>query len=63
MKRFFLDQDQDSHWYLIPVARREAWDAWCELSTDDEASWTAPKFAQELGCHPNTVTFSQPETL
>lgn len=26
--RFFLDRDDDSHWYLIPVSARQAWQDW-----------------------------------
>ena len=29
--RFFLDQDQSSHWYIVPLSRKSEWDEWCEL--------------------------------
>ncbi len=61
LKRFFLDQDQSSHWYVIPLARRAEWDKWCDIPEDNEAAWTAPVFVQEVGGGPNCVTFSQPE--
>jgi hypothetical protein len=58
MGRYFLDQDQDSHWFIVPESLREAWDAWRELDPDDEKAWTAPKGCLELGSHPNTITFT-----
>jgi hypothetical protein len=55
--RFFLDQDSDCHWYLVPADKRQEWDAWTELDSDDEAAWSAPKWAIPLGTHPSTITF------
>ncbi len=43
--RFFLGRDESSHWYLVPVERKEEWDAWTELSEDDEESWDERSFA------------------
>lgn len=56
-ERFFLDQDQSSHWYLVPVKRRAEWNAWCDLDEDDERSWTPPEWAVRLGGGPQAVTF------
>lgn len=61
LKRFFMDTDDSSHWFIVPVARKAEWEAWLELPEDDEARWSAPKFAQEVGGSPTLVTFSQPE--
>lgn len=58
--RYFLDQDNDSHWYCIPLERRESWDAFCDLDTEDEESWNAPEWAKPLDGHPNGVTFENP---
>ena len=56
--RFFLDQDQSCHWYIIPVENREEWNKWTNLSEDDEASWDAPEYAQPISGHPNNVEFT-----
>ncbi len=55
--RFFLDQDNNCHWYIVDASKRKEWSEWLELSEDDENSWNAPSFAQELGGHPNRVEF------
>lgn len=26
--RYFLDQDGDGHWYLVPVDRKADWEMW-----------------------------------
>lgn len=59
--RFFLDQDNDSHWYIIPVEHAAEWSAWCEIPEDDERAWTPPPFALEVGGSPSRVTFTRPE--
>jgi hypothetical protein len=59
-QRYFLSQDNSSHWYLVPVENREEWDAWCNLDEDDEAAWDAPDFARRLDGGPNGITFSDP---
>jgi hypothetical protein len=59
-RRFFLDQDQSSHWYIVPESYRLEWAEWCELAEDDEAGWTAPEWAKPVGGHPALVTFTNP---
>lgn len=34
MCKVFLDQDNDCHWYIIPVRMRDEWEAWKELEWD-----------------------------
>lgn len=60
-ERFFLDQDQDCRWYLVPVSLRGVWDAWCALDTQDEAAWEAPPGATMID-GPYTTTFIDPRT-
>ncbi|MGO8211808.1 hypothetical protein ACC782_33550 [Rhizobium ruizarguesonis] len=60
-ERFYLTTDNDSHWYVVPVAHKEEWDAWCEIDSDDERAWTPPEFARAVGGAPCLVTFSNPE--
>ncbi len=59
--RFFLDQDQSGHWYLVPEPLREEWTRWTALSEDDEASWTPPEGAHALGGSPSCITFTDPD--
>jgi len=61
MKKYFLDTDQDSHWYLVEAEHRDEWNAWCDLDQDDEASWTPPPFAKSIGGHPGNIEFLLPE--
>lgn len=61
MDKYYLAQDNDSHWFVVPVAKQQEWDAWCDLDPDDEGSWEAPAFALAVGGAPCLVTFSNPE--
>lgn len=58
--RFFLAQDDDCHWYVVPSDRQAEWDAWRAIPTDDERSWTPPDFARQVGGSPTLVTFTDP---
>lgn len=60
-QRFYLDTDNSSHWYIIPMARRKDWERFLELPEDDEASWTVPTYAREVGGSPTLVTFEAPK--
>jgi hypothetical protein len=62
-KRFFLSTDNDSHWYVIPIAHRGDWEEFLEIDSDDERSWTVPKWAEAVGGSPTLVTFSDPVVL
>ncbi len=56
-KRYILSQDNDCHWYVIPVLKLSAWDAWLNIPSDDERSWVPPDFADPVGGSPSLVTF------
>ena len=59
--RYFLDQDESCHWYIIPVNKRKAWEDWRNGNQDLEISWEVPEYVIEVGgCH-NLVTFSSPK--
>lgn len=55
--RFFLGQDNDSHWYIVPADNRDEWEAFLD---DDEAD-SVPDFAERLNGHPSQLTFERPE--
>jgi hypothetical protein len=60
-ERFFLSQDNDSHWYVVPLAKRVAWDEWCDIPSDDERSWDVPEWAAPVGGSPSLITFTDPQ--
>lgn len=60
MERFFLDRDNDGHWYIVPVAIKDIWDDWCDLDSDDEAAWTVPEGVTRVPGNPRLVTFTNP---
>lgn len=60
-KRYFLDQDNDGHWFLVDADFRAEWESWCGIGPDDENGWTPPEHATQLLGGPNTVTFEQPQ--
>ncbi len=60
-KRYFLSQDNSSHWYIVDASKRSEWEAWREIDEDDERSWEAPEFADRLDGDPGRVEFTDPE--
>ncbi len=60
--RYFFDQDNDGHWYLIPAERFKEWEAFTELDPDSEESWDVPIWANRLDGGPNLVTFENPQS-
>ena len=58
MVRYFLSQDNDCHWFIIPADKRDEWNAWCEIESDDEQAWEPPDFAYPINGHPSGVTFT-----
>jgi hypothetical protein len=63
--RYFLDNDGDGHWYVVPVTQRGNWQAWVDqLGSDEDGVDTAtPAYAQSIGCSPNYMTFKDPRYL
>lgn len=59
--RYFLAQDNDCHWYVVPCENAEEWDVWCNLPVDDPRSDGPPRFAVMVGGSPRLVTFNNPE--
>ena len=59
--RYFLAQDNASHWYLIPACYRAKWEAFCEADPSDQDFWDCPAYAVRLkGGGPESVTFKEP---
>jgi hypothetical protein len=59
-ERFYLTQDNDGHWYVVPVAMRDRWNAWLQLDEDDERAWNVPEWALRTYGAPSLVTFEAP---
>lgn len=59
MTRYFLAQDNDTNWWIVPVDRRRDFEAWADC--EDYSVWTPPEFAIEVGGCPGMVSFSNPE--
>lgn len=52
---YILIQDDDSHWYVIPADKEDAWYEW--FGTDDYESGIIPEYAEEVGGSPSLVRF------
>ncbi len=59
-ERFFLSQDNSSHWYLVPVSQDILWEQWRNIPEDDERSWVEPEFAKRID-GPHRLTFTDPK--
>lgn len=59
--KYFLSRDNDSHWYVVPVANAAEWEDWVAVPEDDERAWDVPAFAHPIGGAPCLVTFTAPE--
>ena len=33
-EKYFFDQDDDGHWFMIPIARRDEWRSWQGVDLD-----------------------------
>jgi len=58
--RYFLGQDESSHWYLVLEDRVADWSKWLSLASDDPESWETPKCAIRLDGSPGSVSFTDP---
>lgn len=52
---FFLSQDDDSHWYIIPIERQQEWDNWRAMNDD----FSVPPYAIPVNGAPRRVVFKQ----
>lgn len=59
-KRYFLDTDNNDHWYVVPVELKAEWDAWMDLPGDDERVCEAPEGIVRLEVSHTLVTFTDP---
>lgn len=59
--KYFLSTDCDGHWFVVPVVKKEEWNAWTSLGEDDENAWEAPEWAYSVGGSPEQVEFEFPK--
>lgn len=60
--RFCLEQDEDSHWYLIPVEMKEMFSRMCEKAyADDEYGAFNDSFEEMRINGPQNLTFADPK--
>lgn len=55
--RYFLDSDDDGHWYIIQAHHRPEWVLWRNLDPDNPEAWKTPPFADRLNGHPDQIEF------
>lgn len=48
MDEYIAVKDNDSHRYQIPKHLKYKWDEFCEIPSDDEASWDVPEWAERI---------------
>lgn len=48
IEEYIAVKDNDSHRYQIPVSKKDDWDTFCEIPSDDEASWDVPEWAERI---------------
>ena len=59
--RYFLDQDNDGHWYVVRREKSHVWDEWLDLPSDNPDAWEPPVgVAYPVGGSPTLVTFTNP---
>ena len=57
---YFLDCDEDGHWYLIPTDFRHGWNEWVNLPYDEDNPAKLPASVVCLDGGPHRVSFSHP---
>lgn len=60
---YYLSQDQDGHWYIIPVEYKDEWGDFLDLDPNDEESWDVPDWAEPIGGSPSLVVFHSYEKV
>jgi hypothetical protein len=58
-EEFFLDQDNSSHWYVVPASKHDEWWAWLKLDSEDERSWESPEWATRINGGPCDILFKE----
>ena len=59
-EQFFLDCDNDGHWYVVPVKLRAEWEKWNNTPYNESEPEEPPHGVQSVGGSPALVTFTHP---
>lgn len=62
MARFYLDTDNDSHWYVVPYNKRHEWNEFVQLDPDNPEAWDVPEYATPID-NPHMLTFDKWEYM
>lgn len=57
--RYFLDTDDDGHWYLVAANHPGGWRRWKALPRDNPKAWVPPLYARRID-GPEFITFENP---
>lgn len=57
-QRFRMQQDDSSHWYVVPVEQEAAFNEWSEGGYEENPE--PPEGAWQIGGWPGLVTFTDP---
>lgn len=60
-ERLMFVQDEDSHWYLIPADKLEAFMQWDEAGPYCDGYEGEMFFDNAIGCSPEQYTFTDPQ--
>lgn len=55
--KFFISQDHEDNYYMIPAQNRQDWNDWLGLEYPDEL----PEFAETVGDDPAWMEFENPQ--
>lgn len=66
-QKYILNCDDDGHWYFFPIEKKEDFQQWVEIQYsedyDNPIYGSYPDWLKDVGGHPNTLTFENPEPL
>ncbi len=51
-EEYMAVKDNDSHRYEIPKSKKNEWETFCEIPSDDERSWDVPEWANRIDGQP-----------
>lgn len=57
-QEFYMDTDNDGHWFVIPKDRESEWQDFLELDPDDEEAWEPPIWTTQVGGSHTLVSFT-----
>lgn len=66
-QKYILDCDDDGHWYFFPAEKKDDFQKWIDIQYgedyDNPMYGARPDWLKDLGGHPNSLTFENPQPL